>query len=149
MRSKRKRNHNVRNALIVTIVIAFIIVLAASYKPEQAKPRQEASDYFEISDVQYVGYLSENDRLLSLSELTFKIKAVEGDANNLYVQSYNSKWEDGLVGTGILLKGQSETAHITFTAVVGVPKEEGQFLVEITVVSTEAEGIITTSIPQS
>jgi hypothetical protein len=142
MKRKSKKSNTVRNALIVLVIIAFfVMVLAASYRSEQKQ--QEAADYFKITDAEYVGTLEERGQLLKVSELRFKITAVKGDAHEVMVQAGGSNMEEGLVGTGTILKGQTETAYLMLPTIFQVPiDDDGKFPIEIHVASVEAYGII-------
>lgn len=142
MSKRRKGSNRVRNATIVAFSIVILIILAASLRSQQTTP-VSASDYFDIYDAQYIGYLGERGQALYMTELRFEIKAVKGDAHDVFVQSINSAAEEGMVGTGTILKGQSETAYINYAYEVTVPiEDDGQFYVPVTVSSAEAVGQI-------
>lgn len=141
MQGKRKGSNRARNAIIFAFVIIFlIVVMAATFKLNQAEnPKELADEYFEIFDAQYLGTFAYEGRLLQLSELRFKIRAVKGDANNVYVLSGQSDWE--LVATNIP-KGQYANAYISFTRSYGIPLEEGVFQVPVEISCSEAYGRI-------
>lgn len=71
MSKRRKGSNRVRNATIVAFSIVILIILTASLRSQQTTP-VSASDYFDIYDAQYIGYLGERGQALYMTELDLR-----------------------------------------------------------------------------
>ncbi len=100
-RRKRKGKTN-RQALVLVFIaaISLIILVAALYQVLESKPnpssepKPPSAEYFEISDVAYDGFLSQNDTELDLYMLGFNLTAFGGRANNVIVHNLGTYTPD-------------------------------------------------------
>lgn len=122
------------------VIVFFIVIMAAAYQSSQSKPKESAREYFEIYDAEYIGLPQRigGGVIMSVSELTFKIRAVKGDAHDVNVQCAQS--QPDYVSPKDIPKGQSATGYLT--SIGQFPVEEGTFEVEIVVSCAEAYGTI-------
>jgi len=127
------------------VVVFFIVIMAAAYQTSQSKPKEPADEYFDILDAQYLGTPKQIGKVkgISLSELRFKIRAVKGDAHNVYAQSGYSDWAEGIATPPDIQKGQNATVYLTGIGMdIYVDQETGDFGVEVQISCSEANGVI-------
>ena len=147
MRRKKYKRRGKKNTqtLILLLSIGFVIVViiaVALYQTQPSQPKQEADEYFEIFDPVPIWFdVRENGSVLILYEISFKLKAVGGDAHLVIIQSW-AMGEPQELGT--ILEGDFKEVTLSSPDGYLSVKMEGKFPVSIRIGSTEAEGKITT-----
>lgn len=150
----RKRRKVKKRALILLAIVSIVIIVVvmASYQgeqDEQGPSRPTAEEYFEIFDaiVDWPSELRENDTVLVIKYLLFKVKAVGGDAHEVTVNHQGYYFADR-VDLGNMTRG--EVRYVEFMipdpGFLTTLEEEG-FPIAIPIFCEEAWGDITVYIP--
>lgn len=142
-RTKRKRKTRVRIA-VLSFFGVILIVLVASYFLQQSSPTKEPAHlYFEVEPGVLIGDLLGNT--WAVHQITFSIRPVGGDANNLIILSWAMGDDQEL---GDITQNQSVPVLLQARSPDLIePNEAGKIPVEIRVYSREAEGTITIEFP--
>lgn len=153
MAKKTRGGRNTKKAIVglfIIIVLAAIIALGVYQNKPQAK--KSAAEYFEIldpslTDREYLepsiadGGGPETSNVLIVYGISFKLKAIGGDAHNVIVDSWG---EAEPVNFDEMRKNQYESVEQTSPRPLGVriEREEGKFPFPLRIFSSEAEGEI-------
>ena len=148
-RKKRIKKRKVsKSVLILSLVAGIVIIISvASYLSQQQGGFQKrtAEEYFEILDatIDYGEYREEGTALV-IYAISFKIKAVEGDAHDVMVQSW-ARAQRYYVGE--ILKGETKAVMEMMSnppfGYFSKKNEDGKFPMEIKITSMEADGYVT------
>jgi len=151
MRKRRKRR---KSRKWVWILLAFIIVLGIIIVPRLFQGQSElqkksAEEYFEIFDATVNdgefrdGSSYENSSVLIIYGISYKVRAIGGDAHDVIIQSWVMAEPVELV---TILEGQYEYVEQSSAPPFGYlaeKAENGMFPFEVKISSHEAEGTIT------
>jgi len=148
MKTKRKRDKSRKKIWIALLVIlGFSVILAVAVYQGPPKLKKAAAEYFEIINPtvdigEFVGGNGtyENCTGVKISQISFTIRAVGGDAHSLTVKG----WVAEPLGIEVILRGESEYATLySDTPYLSRKGSNGKFPLPISIVSVEAEGTIT------
>lgn len=153
MAKKTGGGRNIKKAMValfVIIVLAAVIALGVYQNKPQAK--KSAAEYFEIldpalTDREYLepsiaeGGGPETSSMLRVYGISFRLKAIGGDAHNVIVESWG---EAEPVNFDEIRKNQYGAVQQTSPHPYGVAieREDGKFPFPVTIFSSEAEGEI-------
>lgn len=147
-RKKRIKKRKVNKPLLIVSLVAVVIIIitVASFISQQRGFQEKtAEEYFEILDptVDY-GELIQNDTAVKIYTISFKIKAVGGDAHDVMVQSW-ARAERYPVGT--IFEGEVKAVIQMMSpppfAYLSEKNEDGKFPMEVKITSIEANGFVT------
>lgn len=148
-RKKRIKKRKVsKSLLIVSLVAGIIIIISMAWYINQQQwgfQEKSAEEYFEILDatIDY-GEFRKNGTAVVIYAISFKIKAIEGDAHYVMVQSW-AQAERYQVGT--ILKGEIRAVIEMMSpppfGYLSEKNEDGKFPMKIRITSEEAKGYVT------
>ena len=152
---KKKRRVN-RPLVILSLAIVIVISLSAvSYLNQLPRAKKPADEYFEIFDATVndgefqepslgQGGSYENSSVLIIYSVSYKLRAVEGDAHNVVVRAWAKA---DFVDFEVISKDQSRYVEQWSSRTAGGfltrKAENGKFPFPVKLTSDEAEGTIT------
>lgn len=151
----KKRKKTRRTVVLLSILLVFAVILVIGLYQLQPIPKKPASEYFEIFEATVddgefrnpsipEGGSYENSSVLIVYGLSFKLRAVGGDAHFVVVKSWATA---NPVPIDIINKGQYEFVQQyslrPYGLMVEKDSESGKFRFTIGIKCSEAEGDIT------
>jgi len=151
---KRGRNRKTRKKTLglLAILLVFVAIIAVGVYQSRPQPKKPAAEYFEIFEAtvnegefrdptEDQGGSYQNSSVLIIYGISFKIRAIGGDAHNVIVASWATATEEYFEK---IVKGQYAYYTKAATPPAGYlsKKEGGKFPFEVKMRSSEAEGTI-------
>ncbi len=155
VRRRRQKKTRKNTVILLAILLVFVLIIIVAVSQSPPKSKEPADKYFEIFEatVNYgefqdppedEGGSYQNSSALIIYDISFKIRAIGGDAHNVVVGSWAKVPE---VYFEEILKDQSayysEFSQAPFGYLSRKDKEVGKFPFEVRIRSSEAEGTIT------
>lgn len=149
-KSKKRGKKNKQKIVGLLIIAAFFIAIAAFQvirERSPSNPRFKAGEYFEILEPIPSGELSEDGSHLFLYYLTFKIKAIKGDANEVFVNSGGLGMAEP-VELSTIKEGEEKQVFFSFEQYpLSLFLRGDKFYVSLQITSVEASGMVSISFP--
>ena len=112
-RRKREKRRKIDKKMMALLLVVVFFIIIVVYQTTRETPKYSAEEYFEILEPTPGGTLNEDWSHLFLYSLTFKIKAVRGDAHEVIANSAGLGMEEPM-WVGTIMNGEERTVFLSF-----------------------------------